>query len=57
MELPLGYEEIIKILPHRYPFLLVDRIIELDLGSDCGSHGPDRRRSGPSHGGHVVERR
>lgn len=32
MQLPLGYEEIIKILPHRYPFLLVDRITELELG-------------------------
>jgi len=32
MELPLRYEEIIKILPHRYPFLLVDRITELEQG-------------------------
>jgi beta-hydroxyacyl-ACP dehydratase FabZ len=32
MELPLNYEELIKLLPHRYPFLLVDRIIELELG-------------------------
>lgn len=24
-------EEIIKIIPHRYPFLLVDKIIEMDL--------------------------
>ncbi|MCD6560822.1 MAG: 3-hydroxyacyl-[acyl-carrier-protein] dehydratase FabZ [Desulfobacteraceae bacterium 4484_190.1] len=31
MELPLYYEDIIKILPHRYPFLLVDRIIEIEL--------------------------
>jgi 3-hydroxyacyl-[acyl-carrier-protein] dehydratase len=31
MHLPLIYEDIIKILPHRYPFLLVDRIIELEL--------------------------
>ena len=30
MELPLNYEEIIKILPHRYPFLMVDRITELE---------------------------
>jgi beta-hydroxyacyl-ACP dehydratase FabZ len=30
MKLPLNYEEIIKILPHRYPFLLVDRITELE---------------------------
>ena len=28
----LGIAEILKILPHRYPFLLVDRILELDAG-------------------------
>ncbi|HEX7978013.1 MAG TPA: bifunctional UDP-3-O-[3-hydroxymyristoyl] N-acetylglucosamine deacetylase/3-hydroxyacyl-ACP dehydratase [Gemmatimonadaceae bacterium] len=28
----LGIEEIMKVLPHRYPFLLVDRIIEIDSG-------------------------
>jgi UDP-3-O-[3-hydroxymyristoyl] N-acetylglucosamine deacetylase/3-hydroxyacyl-[acyl-carrier-protein] dehydratase len=26
----LGIEEIMKVLPHRYPFLLVDRIVELE---------------------------
>ena len=26
----LGIEEIMKVLPHRYPFLLVDRVIELE---------------------------
>ncbi len=31
MDLPIYYEDIIKILPHRYPFLLVDRITELEL--------------------------
>ncbi len=30
MKLPLDYNDIIKILPHRYPFLLVDRITELE---------------------------
>lgn len=25
-------EEIKKLLPHRYPFLLVDRVVELELG-------------------------
>jgi 3-hydroxyacyl-[acyl-carrier-protein] dehydratase len=30
--LPLGAEQIAAILPHRYPFLLVDRVIELDPG-------------------------
>ncbi len=28
----LGINEILKILPHRYPFLLVDRILELEAG-------------------------
>ena len=32
MKLPLRYEDIIKILPHRYPFLLVDTITELEPG-------------------------
>ena len=32
IELPLTYQDIVKILPHRYPFLLVDRITELELG-------------------------
>ncbi|MCP4666780.1 MAG: 3-hydroxyacyl-ACP dehydratase FabZ [Deltaproteobacteria bacterium] len=32
VNLPLTYEDIIEILPHRYPFLLVDRIIEMELG-------------------------
>lgn len=27
----LDIKEIIKILPHRYPFLLVDKIVEVDL--------------------------
>ena len=29
---PLEAADIMRILPHRYPFLLVDRIIELDPG-------------------------
>ena len=27
-----GIEEIMKVLPHRYPFLLVDRVLEIDPG-------------------------
>ncbi len=27
----LNIKDILKILPHRYPFLLVDRILEIDL--------------------------
>jgi len=30
LKLPLGIKEILAILPHRHPFLLVDRIIELE---------------------------
>lgn len=31
LALPLDYAAIERILPHRYPFLLVDRIIELEV--------------------------
>ena len=31
LQLPLDYAAIERILPHRYPFLLVDRITEYDL--------------------------
>jgi 3-hydroxyacyl-[acyl-carrier-protein] dehydratase len=30
MELPIKYQDIVKLLPHRYPFLLVDRITEYE---------------------------
>ena len=32
MDLPLTYNDIIKILPHRHPFLFVDMITELEVG-------------------------
>ncbi|MDF2440311.1 MAG: 3-hydroxyacyl-[acyl-carrier-protein] dehydratase, partial [Abditibacteriota bacterium] len=35
LQMPLGYEEICEILPHRYPFLLVDKITELEPGKRC----------------------
>lgn len=31
LETQIGIEEILSILPHRYPFLLVDRILSIDL--------------------------
>jgi 3-hydroxyacyl-[acyl-carrier-protein] dehydratase len=31
-EAPLDAQQIQDIIPHRYPFLLVDRIVELELG-------------------------
>jgi len=33
----LNIEELMKILPHRYPFLLIDRIIKLDPAPASGS--------------------
>lgn len=32
LQLPIDTKGIMAILPHRYPFLLVDRIVELDPG-------------------------
>ena len=32
MDLPLDVRRIMKMLPHRYPFLLVDRVLELEAG-------------------------
>ncbi len=31
----MDVNDIMKILPHRYPFLLVDRIVELEHGKRC----------------------
>lgn len=31
IQLPLGVEHIAALLPHRYPFLLIDRVVALDL--------------------------
>ena len=31
----LSLEEIKKILPHRFPFLLLDRVVELEAGKRC----------------------
>jgi 3-hydroxyacyl-[acyl-carrier-protein] dehydratase len=31
----LNIKDIVEILPHRYPFLLVDKIIKMDLEEDC----------------------
>jgi len=34
METVMDIDEIREYLPHRYPFLLVDRVVELNLGED-----------------------
>ena len=33
----IDISEILKRLPHRYPFILVDRVLELDLKENEGS--------------------
>ncbi len=48
LTLPLDYQAIERILPHRYPFLLVDRITEIE---------PDKRIVGiknVSHNEHAM---
>ena len=30
VQLPIGIGEILRLLPHRYPFLLIDRVVELE---------------------------
>ena len=32
MDMPLYYQDIIKLLPHRYPFLMIDKVVEIELG-------------------------
>jgi len=34
LQLPIDVKGIMAILPHRYPFLLVDRIVELEQGKN-----------------------
>ena len=36
LQLPLDVRAIQQIIPHRYPILLVDRIVELDPGAARG---------------------
>ncbi len=51
LTLPLDYQTIQRILPHRYPFLLVDRVTEFE---------PDKRIVGiknVTHDEHILSRR
>lgn len=38
MQLPLGIIDIQRLLPHRYPFLLVDRVVEFERSSRIVCH-------------------
>lgn len=31
----LNIEEIKKIIPHRYPFLLIDKVVDMEVGKSC----------------------
>jgi len=58
LTLPLDLPAIERILPHRFPFLLVDRIIELELdkrivGIKNVSHN-ERYLSEPLHGARAL---
>lgn len=33
--LPISVERIMEMIPHRYPFLMIDRIIEMELGEQA----------------------
>ena len=35
LHLPLDYAEIERILPHRYPFLLIDKVRDIVVGESC----------------------
>ncbi len=35
IQMPMNYSDIQKILPHRYPFLLIDRVLELVPGESA----------------------
>ena len=51
---PFGLEEIKKVLPHRYPFLLVDRILEIGPVSAVGLKNVSG--SEPFFQGHFPDR-
>ena len=49
--LPLEAADIMRIIPHRYPFLLVDRVVELEPGKRGGRASrasPPTSRSSPA---------
>lgn len=53
--LNLGREEIIKIIPHRDPFLLLDRITGIDLSEELIIGNRNLRAADPVFRGHFPE--
>ena len=54
LKLPLSYPEISQILPHRYPFLLIDRVTELEPGNYAKGY-KNVSINEPFFGGHFPE--
>ena len=57
LTLPLDYQAIERILPHRYPFLLVDRITELEFDKrilGIKNVTQNERYMSREHGGRAV---
>ncbi len=53
----LDIHQILQALPHRYPFLLVDRVLELEPGKRISAHQERHRERAVLHGhfpGHPV---
>ncbi|MFT3762670.1 MAG: 3-hydroxyacyl-ACP dehydratase FabZ [Pseudoxanthomonas sp.] len=54
-QLPIDAIAIRKLLPHRYPFLLVDRIVELELGKRVLAYKSVSQNE-PFFNGHFPDR-
>ena len=55
LELPLEASQIMRIIPHRYPFLLIDRVIELEEGKRVVAI-KNVSANEPQFSGHFPER-
>lgn len=51
----VGIQELLTLLPHRYPFLLIDKIVEID-GDDSGIGVKNITFNEPQFQGHFPER-
>jgi 3-hydroxyacyl-[acyl-carrier-protein] dehydratase len=56
LELPLNIETIQQLLPHRYPFLLVDRVTEFEPGKRIVAY-KNVSYNEPFFAGHFPERK
>mgnify|MGYP000715666811 CR=1 FL=1 len=52
VQMPLDAKAIMDLLPHRYPFLLVDRVTDFEAGQSITALKKDRKstRLNSSHG-------